>query len=381
MKKWTVAAFLIIVGVIGYNTVKQPATDKAITLQIQQNLASLPSQIHAIAQQTKSLMAKAETQYRQLRTPSGQTNSLTPTNGGTLLVEPQSGSSPYLNLIQQAKYQVEVNSYLLTDTGIVSALQADAARGVKVQVIVAGDPYHDTAAVTQERSAFAGSGVRFKTAPARFEAPYTFDHAKYLVVDPGHPDQAAILGSSNLTYSGLGGGNREFDWETTAPATVSALNTVFHADWTNAPAGSGPRQTLVLSPGSQPALLALINSAKSRLWIETEEMSYVPSVLAAIEAKARAGVNVQVILPSNLYSTDRQNAQALAAAGAKVVLLSQPYPHAKLIIADNQAFIGSENFSDPSLNNNREVGIMIGSTATQKAATVFQQDFATGTPL
>ncbi len=301
--------------------------------------------------------------------------------GGTLLAEPGAGATSYVDLIRGATHAVEVNSYLLTDHRVVAALIADARRGVRVRAIVAGNPYRDAAAMSQEQAEFRGSGVAIKTAPARFEGRYVFDHAKYVVADPGQSDQAAILGSSNLDYSGLGGGSREYDWKTKSAAVVAALDAVFRADWGGTKAGKVPRRTLVVSPGAQPALLGLIDHARRRLWIESEEMGDVPQVLAAIEARARAGVQVEVVLPRSLSSTDRGNAAALKAAGAKVVLLDRPYPHAKLIVADDRVFLGSENFSRSSLDRNREVGIVLGGGPAGLAAAAFRKDFAAGQPL
>ena len=300
---------------------------------------------------------------------------------GMLLAEPGAGATPYVDLIRGATHTVEVNSYLLTDHRVVAAMIADARRGVRVRAIVAGNPYRDAAAVSQEQAEFRGSGVAIKTAPARFEGRYVFDHAKYVVVDPGRSDQEAILGSSNLDYSGLGGDNREHDWKTNSPAVVAALDAVFRADWGGTRAGKVPRRTLVVSPGAQPALLGLIDHARRRLWIESEELGDVPQVLAAIEARARAGVQVEVVLPRSLSPTDRENATALAAAGAQVVLLDRPYPHAKLIVADDRVFLGSENFSRSSLDRNREVGIVLGGAPAGLAAAVFRKDFAAGRPL
>jgi hypothetical protein len=58
---------------------------------------------------------------------------------------------------------------------------------------------------------------------------------------------------------------------TTDPATVAAMTTVFNADWTDTAPGGRPRAQRVLSPGAEDALLNLIDSAKSRILIETED--------------------------------------------------------------------------------------------------------------
>ncbi|MDA8336497.1 MAG: phosphatidylserine/phosphatidylglycerophosphate/cardiolipin synthase family protein [Peptococcaceae bacterium] len=291
-----------------------------------------------------------------------------PAATASLIVEPQAGPDPYLRLIDGAKTQIDVNSYILTDRTVVTALTRAAARGVTTRILVDGHPYDDKQAVIQEQTVFAGTRVQVKLAAARF----TFDHAKYLVVDPNTPAAAGILGSSNLTASGLGDGNREFDVATTDPATVAAMAAVFDSDWNGTATGSGPRAALVLSPGAQGVLLHLIDSAKNQVLIETEEFGDVPAIKAALVARARAGAHVAIILPPGA----KANTRDLAAAGVTVLQLTKPYVHAKMILTDDQVFIGSQNFSLTSLDHNREMGIILTGLAVQTANQVFRADLA-----
>lgn len=299
---------------------------------------------------------------------------------GTLIIEPSAGAAPYINAIRSAKRTVDVNSYLLSDSSVISALKADAARGVVVHVIVAGNPYGDSSAPSAEMAAFKGSKAVLRDAPRRFEGRYVFDHAKYLVVDPGLKDETAILGSSNLTYSGLGGGDRDYDWETNQASVVSGLAKVFAADW-NGSGNPSVGAPLVTSPGSEPALVSLINSSKHTLEIETEEFGYVSGIQSAIRSALRRGVKVEIVVPSSISSYDLGNVESLVKDGAKAVRVSSPYIHAKLIVSDGQAFIGSQNFSNSSLDDNREAGIILsGSPITHLTAT-FRQDFSRGRPI
>ncbi|MDA8334066.1 MAG: phospholipase D-like domain-containing protein [Peptococcaceae bacterium] len=291
---------------------------------------------------------------------------------GTLIVEPQAGLAPYLSLVQSAHHSIDLNSYLLTDHSLVSALVQKAQSGVNVRVIVAGNPYRDQKVVDEERAGFAGTKVQFRLAPAQFGAPYTFDHAKYLVVD----STRAILGSSNMDYSGLGGGNREYDYETSDPGIVANLTALFNADWSGQSVQLVHPGPLVVSPGSEATLVNLIQGAKQRLYIESEELGNDRIVLDAVVAAIQRGVQVEVVLPGKLSRGDRRNAEGLVNAGAHVRYLTRPYPHAKLIVADDRAFLGSQNISVSSLDRDREVGIVVEGSPVERAAQVFQQDFA-----
>lgn len=298
------------------------------------------------------------------------------TSAGQVIVEPQAGYTPYVQAIAGAKRAIDVEAYLVTDSEVVQALKVAAARGVKVQVIVAGNPYDDTSAVTQERQEFVGTKVQLRLAPKAFERPYTFMHAKYLVVDPGGPGAIAILGSSNIDYSGLGGGNREYDWETRAPATVNALVSVFQADWNGQAAPAAASRALVLSPGSEEAIVSLISSAKHSVDIETEEFSDVRAVMSALEARLRQHVKVRMVVPASISSYDMRQVDEMVRDGASVVRLRSPYVHAKLVLVDDRvAFLGSENFSVSSLEDNREVGVEITGPGVAVLERQFLSDF------
>ena len=121
---------------------------------------------------------------------------------------------------------------------------------------------------------------------------------------------------------------------------------------------------LLWSPGSEDALLSLIASARSSLLVENEEMD-APAITSALEAAARRGVSVTVIMTDDSeWSSDFSD---LEAAGVHVRTYSEDaalYIHAKAIVADgNRAFVGSENFSDASLDYNRELGIITSDAA------------------
>ena len=73
----------------------------------------------------------------------------------------------------------------------------------------------------------------------------------------------------------------------------------------------------------------------------------------------------------------------LKAHGVKLVTLAKPYVHAKSLVADGaRAYVGSENFTQNSLTNNRELGIIFSSAPeVNKVLTTTHGDFANGTAL
>lgn len=138
---------------------------------------------------------------------------------------------------------MDVNAYLLTDSAYVQDLRQIARRDIPVRALLAANPYHDAAAIPEEKALLAGSRIQWYWTPARFDAAYATDHAKYLIVNPGTPHAVAIVGSPNGTWSAFGGYNAEDAVETTHPAITTALTQVFQADWTGRPAGPAPHHT------------------------------------------------------------------------------------------------------------------------------------------
>ncbi len=136
------------------------------------------------------------------------------------------------------------------------------------------------------------------------------------------------------------------------------------------------------SPGADTELLAMINSSRESLCIENEEMSDTPVVNALISA-AKRGVNVEIVMT---WSSDwSANFTKLAAAGVEIRTYAADAPlyiHAKLILSDaDVALVGSQNFSASSLQDNRELGIMLTDSSIFNAlSATFQSDWLDGTP-
>ena len=99
-----------------------------------------------------------------------------------------------------------------------------------------------------------------------------------------------------------------------------------------------------------------------------------------------AATDVQVCGENQGGEYDRAYSE-LARAGIRISYYSSSagfYIHGKVIAADygtahGKVFIGSENFSNTSLNDNRELGLIISSHAVMSAiASTFAADFRHG---
>lgn len=132
-------------------------------------------------------------------------------------------------------------------------------------------------------------------------------------------------------------------------------------------------------------MLSVINGAQDRLDIYNEEMADQQTVNAIAAAAQRLGPGkVRIVMTG---SVNGQNSYAAAynqmqAAGVTIHLFPSEnnvlYIHAKAIVADGKdAYVGSTNISSPSINFNRELGLLFGDQASALAPLLatFEQDF------
>ena len=173
--------------------------------------------------------------------------------------------------------------------------------------------------------------------------------------------------------------NREFGVVTNRPDAVQAAAAIFAADWTR---GEEPDPgPLVVSPtNAREQLLALVRGARVSLDVYAEVLRD-PQMLEALATAVDRGVRVRLIFsPSTDFAAE---VEELAASGVEIRLASSLYIHAKLIVADDErAFIGSQNLSATSLDQNRELGIVVDDPVNLSRVTrTFAIDFRAATSL
>lgn len=283
-------------------------------------------------------------------------------NSPEAFVGPTGLQARMTGLIDGAQASLEVQMYLFTVNAIADRIVAAHQRGVDVRVIL-----DDHDANPNVRGRLTSAGVPVRTAPSL----YSFSHAKYLIVDGA---TAAVM-SMNFNADAMTS-ERNYGFIDRDPDDVADIRAIFDMDWA-AGGGEAPRPAdlactrLVVSPNNaRQRILELVNSAQDRLDIAAMYISET-TVRTAIVAAAGRGVAVRALMQSS--TDDSGGIAALRAAGIPVHDAdSAPFfLHAKLMIADGVAFVGSENFSSTSLTKNREVGALIFEPA--QVATIQQQ--------
>jgi phosphatidylserine/phosphatidylglycerophosphate/cardiolipin synthase-like enzyme len=211
---------------------------------------------------------------------------------------------------------------------------------------------------------------------------FVYTHQKSITVDA--TNSLVMTGNLDSTYYSS---DRDYGVFDTDPVDVAAIEQVFGADYAKQSITPSDGDNLVWSPtDAQSRLLGLINGAQHSLDVEELEFGDTALVNAIVAAEHR-GVAVRVVgMDPSSYESEFQ--QVASAGGAVVTYDGETglYIHAKAIVADRgtataKVFAGSENFSDNSLNHNRELGLIIGDTTVLNGIeSAFASDFAHGTP-
>ncbi len=217
--------------------------------------------------------------------------------------------------------------------------------------------------------------------------PFRLNHRRVFVFD----GRTAYVGGFGIWKSWLGDGVGEGEWRDTAarvrgPA-VRDLQMAFDdslqaAGGAPLPASAYPRlraqgdvrlAVVASTPAWARATLAarmyyaLIASARHRLWVANSYFVPDRSLQNVLRARARAGVDVRVLAPGPHHDVpivqagQRRTYARLLEGGVRVFEYAASMLHAKTIVADDVAVIGSTNMDSQSLSFLWEASVVIES--------------------
>jgi len=262
--------------------------------------------------------------------------------------------TPIYQFIEEAKSTLTMTMYELVDERAEQLLGEDAARGVHVRVLL--DSALENSRNQPAQVYLAAHGVLVDLAPAS-----RITHQKTICIN----GDACLIMTLNLVADDYRA-TRDVAIEDTDPADVSAIETTFASDFSGTNQAVPPTgDHLLWSPGSAARIIGLINGARHTLAVENEEMDSTP-ITDALVAAARRGVDVDVCMTADPDYVDAL--ERIMAAGGHVHLYPDHsgvlYIHEKLVLADAgtplaSAVVGSINFSISSLDDNRELDVVL----------------------
>ena len=303
--------------------------------------------------------------------------------------EPDASITPLYALVNSAQQTIDLTMWGLEDTTFLDDLVAACNRGVTVRVILDyGDNFSvNTPAFNQLNAVPNCSAVWANTA-------FVVTHQKSFILD-GTQVVIMSLNLESVSYSST----RDYALLENDPADIAAIQATFNADYAAGTPSSGIAGTsdfsyapaagdnLIWSPTTaQAAMLAIISNAKSTLLVENEEMG-AANIVSALVTACQNGVVVHIAMVSqSSYATQFKT---LEAAGCGVHVYPNTtngfYVHAKAVVADyglttQNVYMGSINYSNASMTQNRELGLYITDVASvQSLNTTMSADYAGGT--
>ncbi len=285
--------------------------------------------------------------------------------------------TPLYTLVNKAQKTIDMTMYELVDTTFSADLVAACKRGVKVRVIL-----DQNLEKTSNAAAYKQLNATPNCTAAYANPQFQATHQKSFIIDGL---TVAIL-TANLTtrfYTT----SRDFALVESNAADIAAIQATFNTDFrstSDLAYKPAPGADLIWSPTTATTdLLGIINGATKTLLLENEEMG-AANIVSALEAASKRGVAVHLAMTdTGTYDTQFK---ALTAAGCGLHTYANTttglYIHAKVIIADyalptQKVYLGSINFSTPSLTQNRELGLYLTDAPTIKSLnTTLTADYA-----
>lgn len=286
-----------------------------------------------------------------------------------LLVTPDDGSGPLLALLRQAEYSIDVAIYLLSSREILDELTAAQQRGVRVRVLLEQNPVGGGESNHSAQRFLTAAGVAVRWSDPSFR----FTHAKMILID----GVQAIIMTLNLTASSFRS-NRDFAVVVEDPSVVAVLGELFASDWSRVPSPDVALPLIVSPLNARRELQSLIDSSRQSLEVYVLSLED-DAMAAALGAAAERGVRVRLITNPPSGDDGYADERALVrASGGHVGFLNTPNVHAKIVIVDGRrAFVGSQNFTATSLDQNREVGILVDDAAVlERLQQTFEADWS-----
>lgn len=266
---------------------------------------------------------------------------------GALRTSPFGTEQKFLDLINNAQDRIYIQSYLVTNKKIITALQQASIRsGVDIKLMIERRPYQsyrdDYAALE-----YYFSGTSIELLPDT-QLGIDYLHAKLTIIDDAYIVQTANLTASSFTK------NREHFLYGTSTDILSGLVQVFLDDWYDKVYYATDLQpNIVVCPiNCREVVEWLLSSAEKSIIIQTQYITD-PAIMNIL--KNKSSLDMQIIV-ADVDSNDKILSYFWP---EKVRYLPKPYVHTKMILIDSKTLlVGSMNMSANSLDENREIGLL-----------------------
>ncbi len=332
---------------------------------------------------------------------------------------PESGGIPIYEILEKAERSVYLNIYEITSKNTLGLLNELLNKGIQINLLLEAAPIDQGGykPITDGKlKTLSESGATIMLIGDKKNDRYTYDHAKYCIVD----DTTVIITSENWTKGNMNGktvtdptkgeGNRGWGAIVESDEYASFMKNAFLNDCSVQYGDVGDFSKL--TPGLQPISLTYTSptseyhtesykttitpglspdnsydaemyytaNAKKRVFAEnqslTSSFAYIEneSPIKHLAQQASAGVDVRLILGGNVNKTTIDVINATSKV--KTAQMFDPYLHNKGIICDDTVILASVNWTFESVNKAREfVAIIQAPEITNFFAESYEGDF------
>lgn len=318
----------------------------------------------------------------------------------TLLQNGDAFYSSMLEAIRRAEDSVNFEVYIFEPDEIgrqfIDAFKERARAGVEVRLLLDGFGAMKLKKRYREELRQAGVTVsRFRPpTPRNLVRFYRRSHRRAIVVD----GKIGFTGGAAISKKWKGNVTNPHEWRdsmtrVTGPM-VAGIQSAFATNWVYCTGEviAGPRFFPPVERGPGPCALSVVSSpsdalqpirllfwvsfinARRRLWICNSYFIPDQRLRAAVVDRARAGVDVRVLVPGNhtdavpVQAAGRSYYEELLAAGVRIFEYEPAMMHAKTAVIDGTwSIIGSANLDERSMELNEENVLGIGDSDFARA--------------
>ncbi|MFP3212685.1 MAG: phospholipase D-like domain-containing protein, partial [Thermoproteus sp.] len=244
-----------------------------------------------------------------------------------VIVGPQNATA-ILTYISNAQKAVYIEAYALTWRELAQALASLAREGVQVYVVLSGNVYGGVPTTERQLVDYLKNNGVY----VAYNYDFKYVHAKTFVVD----NRTVIIGSINPTYSGVTS-DIGLDVVVQNSTLAQEIATIILNDYRGVYPNYG-YLGVVISPVNSYDYLSWLLQQRGKAYAAVEEIFASSGLADALTSKAELAL---------ARVTDVQGVQTVRDLTAKV------------IVVGDYVYVGSINLSGNSINNNRELGLLL----------------------
>ena len=291
-----------------------------------------------------------------------------------LIVQPDDGTAPVVELIDGAQKSLRVKQFTLTDSTLMSALIHAHQRHVDVRIML--NPHRSSGDRANDESfkALHQAGLKIEWSNPAFAVT----HEKSMTID----DTVTLISTFNFATKYFTE-TRDYGIVTAEPTQVAEVIAGFEADWHRKPFQPKQDSGLLWSSNNSRQIMAwFIDTAKKDLIVQHPKFVDA-TIVERIAAARKRGVKVRLLCGGKHGISDWDildtfaSLRLLEGFGIKVRRQKHLKLHAKLLIVDGErAQVGSMNIDRSAFDLRRELGIVVGDAPIIKGlGKVFEHDW------